>query len=169
MRLPAADLGIMAEHLAAHEGMINKLKIYYLKTSNSVLKSLLSTHIHVLKTHVQAMLSFIDPNQVGPFHLPNLENIHLNITNENFTEMDKDITLEARATAKLMSSDNFMSALMMKDSNVKHVHIEMALQEVKIQDLYSVILKRINGDFTPKATIKMQILTLQKYYHILTE
>ncbi len=38
MSLPAVDLGIMAEHLSTHEGMINKLKIYYPLLTKPVLK-----------------------------------------------------------------------------------------------------------------------------------
>ncbi|QTM99063.1 hypothetical protein ERJ70_06960 [Sediminibacillus dalangtanensis] len=169
MRLPATDLGIMAEHLATHEGVINKLKIYYATVRNSALRNLLHTHLQVLRNHVRAMLILIDPNQQGPYHLHEMEDVHLNFGNEQFSEQEKDITLEARATAKLMSSNNFMSALMMNDANVKHVHIEMALQEVRLQSLYSEIVHHINGDFTPKVTEKMQLLTMQKYYHVLGE
>lgn len=169
MTLPATDLGIMAEHLASHEGMINKLKIYYKTVTNPILKNLLYTHISVLRNHVRAMLALIDLNQKGPFHLHGMDDVHLINVYGNFTEQEKDITLEARATAKLMASDNFMSALLMKDSNVKHVHIEMALQEVKLQTMYGEIINYITGDFTPKVTKEMQQITLQKYYHILNE
>ncbi|MBD8069271.1 hypothetical protein F7888_09775 [Bacillus sp. PS06] len=169
MRLPAVDLGIMAEHLAAHEGMINKFKIYYATVRSPVLKNLLLTHIHTLRDHVRAMLVLIDPNQVGQVHLHQMKDVHLTLGHEKFTEQEKDITLEARATAKLMANDNFTSALMMKDHHVKHAHIEMALQEEKLQSMYSEVIKQIDGDFTPKVTEKMQLLTLQKYYHVLNE
>jgi len=169
MRLPATDLGIMAEHLATHEGMINKFKIYYMTVRNPVLKNLLYRHIHILREHVRVMLEFIDPSKAGQVHLPSLKDIHLKFGNEQISEQEKDITLEARATAKLMSSNNFMSALMMKDVNVKHAHIEMALQEERFQSLYNQIIKHIDGEFTPKVSEKMQLLTLHKYYHILSE
>jgi hypothetical protein len=169
VRLPTADLGIMAEHLATHEGMIKKLKIYYMTVRSSVLKSVIKTHIQVLRSHVRAMLTLINPNQKGPFHLHSTEKVHLQFANEPFSEQEKDITLEARATAKLIASENFMSALMMKDHNVKHVHFEMALQEVRMQSLYNEIIHHINGDFTPMTTEKMQLLTLEKYYHVLNE
>src|SRR5699024_3336103 len=32
--LPSVDLGLMAEHLSTHEGMINKLKVYHINTTN---------------------------------------------------------------------------------------------------------------------------------------
>ncbi|KRG13956.1 hypothetical protein ACA30_13615 [Virgibacillus soli] len=169
MTLPAIDLGLMTEHLGTHEGMINKLKIYYQTVRNPILKNLLYIHIHVLRNHVRAMLAFIDSNQKGPSHLHSMEDVHQINVYGSFTEEEKDIVLEARATAKLMASDNFMSALMMEDTNVKHVHIEMALQEVKLQSMYNEVIKYITGDFTPKVTEEMQQLTFQKYYHVLKE
>jgi hypothetical protein len=169
MTLPAVDLGIMAEHLATHEGMINKLKLYYTKVANPVLKNLLYTHINVLRNHVRIMLVFINPNQKEPIHLHGMEDVNLTSVYGDFTEQEKDIALELRATAKMMSSANFMSALMMKDPNVKHVHIEMALQDVKLQSMYSEIIKYISGDFTPKVTQEIQLLTFQQYCHVLNE
>jgi len=35
--------------------------------------------------------------------------------------------------------------------------------------LSSEIVKHVGGDFTPKVTEQMQVLTLHKYYHILSE
>ena len=32
--LPAVDLGIVAEHLTAHEGVINKLEVYQANVTN---------------------------------------------------------------------------------------------------------------------------------------
>ncbi|MFT4416332.1 hypothetical protein ACLM5H_20925 [Fredinandcohnia humi] len=50
----------------------------------------------------------------------------------------------------------------MKDPHVRHAHIEMAIQEEKLQSMYSEVIKQIDGDFTPKVTEEMQLLTLQK-------
>ncbi|WP_257345743.1 hypothetical protein [Pseudalkalibacillus decolorationis] len=36
MSLPAIDLGLMAEHLATHEGMISKLKHYHSKVTDGL-------------------------------------------------------------------------------------------------------------------------------------
>lgn len=169
MRLPSADLGIMAEHLATHEGMINKLKMYSLIVSNSVLKKLIEIHIEVLRRHVKIMLELINPNQIGPFQLNRMEEINLNSNVEALSEQEKEISLEARATAKSMAADNFSSALMMQDKYVRLIHIEMALQDVRLQSLYDEIISQANGDFTPKASEQMQLLTLEKYKHVLEE
>lgn len=170
MKLPAADLGIMAEHLATHEGMINKFKLYYQKVQNPTLKALIDIQIKVLRLHVQTMLAFIDPNKKGPIHLHNIFNDYqFTGLQNNISEEEKDILLEARATAKLMAMNNFNSALMMKEQNVSHVHIEMAMQERYMQHFYNEMIKQIDGDYTPKSSIEMQYLTLQKYAHVLHE
>ncbi len=169
MRLPSADLGLMAEHLATHEGMINKLKMYYVIVSHSVFKKLIGEHIEVLRQHGKSMLELINPNQVGPFQLNRLEEINLNNHVEALSEQEKDISLEVRATAKSMAADNFSSALMMQDKYVRLIHIEMALQEVRLQSLYDEIIRQTNGDFTPKAADQMQQMTVEKYKHVLDE
>ncbi|MRG86864.1 spore coat protein [Salinibacillus xinjiangensis] len=169
MRLPATDLGIMAEHLTTHEGMINKFKLYYTKARNMELRNLLSTHIQVLRNHVRVMLMLIDPAQKEPVQLHRFDDIQLSLGYHQFSKQEKDIILEAKASAKLMASNNFMSALMMKDPNVKQVHIEMAIQEVQLQALYDQIIEHMNWIFTPKVTEQMQLTTLQEYYHLLNE
>lgn len=169
MTLPAADLGIMAEHLSTHEGMIRKLNIYYKTVTNPILKNLLCTHINVLRDHVRAMLTLIDPNQNRQVHLHGMQDVHLSNLYGNYTEEEMDIALEAGATAKLMASDNFTSALMMKDLNVKNIHVEMALQDVNLHAMYNVIINYNTEGFTPKVTPNMQQLTYQRYYHVLHE
>lgn len=68
------------------------------------------------------------------------------------SEQEKDIVLETRAVSKLMGSDNFNSALMMKDMNVKNLHIQMAYQDVRMQLLYNMVVEHVNGAFTPRVT-----------------
>lgn len=169
LRLPSADLGLMAEHLAVHEGVISKLKSYYMTVNNPVLKSLLEVHVNVLRSHVRVMLSLIDPYQDRAYHLDNVEKVSVKLDYVELSKQEKDITLEGRSTAMFMASDNFMSAQKMKNSMVKHVHFEMALQDVGLQALYTNVLQQINGDFTPKSTDEMQLLTYKKYYHVMNE
>ncbi|QOR67338.1 hypothetical protein IM538_04145 [Cytobacillus suaedae] len=169
MRLAAVDLGIMAEHLATHEGMISKLKRYHAEVSNPILKHLLHSQIYILKSHVQAMLALIDPRYQGQVSIPRVDEVPLNLQNQTFTEQEIDTTLEVRAMSKLMAGDNFMSALMMKDKNVKHIHVQMAEQEEKFQSMYNEIIKYVNADYVPKASEQEQLETLKKYYHVLNE
>ncbi|MBT2758796.1 hypothetical protein J7E71_23270 [Mesobacillus foraminis] len=168
MSLPAVDLGIMAEHLSTHKGVIHKLKMYYSTVQNPDLSKLLKLHIKVLRNHVNTMLALINPDRNGEVHLPSMEIVHLSMGSA-LSEMEKDIVLEARATAKLMGSDNFNSALMMKDTNVKNVHLQMSYQDVTMQMLYGNLLKAMNGEFVPKVSKEMQRLTFEKYQHVQNE
>jgi hypothetical protein len=168
MNLPAVDLGMMSEHLGTHEGVINKLKIYYTSVQNPVLKDLLGLNIRTLRNHVAAMLALIDPNH-GIVHLPEMESLKMDGYGGNLHEFEKDIVLEARASAKLMGSDNFNSALMMKDTNVKNIHLQMSYQDVSMQMMYDRLLQQTMGEFIPKASTEMQRLTLQYYSHVKNE
>lgn len=169
MNFPAVDLGIMAEHLPTHEGVIRKLKIFKEIVDNQEIKKLLQLNIQMLREHVRAMLELIDPDHNGEVKLAELSDMDLNTEMLNLSEQEKDIVLETRAASKLMGSDNFNSALMMKDMNVKNIHIQMAYQDVRMQVLYNMVVEHVNGDFTPRVTEAMQSKTYEKYKHILKE
>ncbi|MBM7604280.1 hypothetical protein JOC75_002253 [Metabacillus crassostreae] len=169
LRLPASDLGLMAEHLAAHEGIINKLKRDYLVIQNPALKQVLYTSITIMRDHVRVMLALIDPQQHSPVHLAQIPINQEKFVYHNLSEQEKHIALEARSTSMSMASNNFTSALRMKDANTKYVHFKMADQQVKLQGLYNNIVQKTNSDYTPKATEKEQLKTLQHYLHILNE
>lgn len=169
MRIPSVDLGLMAQHLATHEGVIHQFKHDYMLVTNPALKKVLYTSIAVMRSHVRTMLALIDPNQVGPMNLPEFQEFQLNLEATGLTEEEMKIALKARSTSKSMASNNFNSALMMKKQNVRQTHIDMALQQSKLQQMYDRIIKRNEGDFTPKATQKEQLLTIQNYYHVLNE
>src|SRR5690625_5468491 len=59
--LPAVDLGLMADHLIAHEGVINKLELYQTKVTNATLKEIIVSHTSVMRDHVRVMLALINP------------------------------------------------------------------------------------------------------------
>src|SRR5699024_10205933 len=138
--LPAIDLGLMAEHLAAHEGIINKLVFYQTKVTNAILKEVIELHASVMREHVRVMLSLINPYQNDYVDLaPLSEHMrHYNlIAKEQRTNgMDKWIALEGHTTAQSMSNENYVSALMMKNQHVRTIHVQMALQQLEIQDKY---------------------------------
>ncbi|MFD2216184.1 hypothetical protein [Metabacillus endolithicus] len=170
MRIPAADLGLMAQHLATHEGVIHQFKQDYMIVQNPSLKKVLYTSITVMRNHVRVMLALIDPNQTGPKHLPDLhEQQQMSFAHVTLTEEEKKIALKARSTSKSMANNNFSSALMMKKANARQTHIEMALQQSKLQGMYDSIIQQAGGEFTPKATSKEQLLTVQNYLHVLNE
>lgn len=169
MNLPAADLGIMAEHLPAHEGTISKLMIFKDIVDNQELKKLIQINIEMLRDHVRAMLELIDPNRKREVMLAEISDIQISTENLNLSEQEKEIVFETRSVSKLMGSNNFNSALMMKDMDVKNIHIQMAYQDVRMQVLYNMVVEHVNGDFTPRVTEAMQSKTYEKYKHILKE
>ncbi|QBP41267.1 hypothetical protein [Paenisporosarcina antarctica] len=169
MNLPAVDLGIMAEHLTTHEGVINRLKMYNKLVRNHMLKKLLDLHLKTLRNHVKTMLALIEPGQTHQVHLPKLDSFNWDVDFETLEEYEKDIALDTRSTAKLMGSDNFNSALMMKDSNVKNIHIKMAYQNVSMQMMYDHLIMQTQGEFIPRVSNEMQQLTLKHYYHVQNE
>ncbi|MEC2113186.1 hypothetical protein P9F85_18395 [Bacillus stercoris] len=169
MKLPAADLGIMAEHLSTHEGMISKLKAYESAVRHSDLKHLLYVHVYMLRAHVKTMLALIDPDQTREVHLPELPLLHFHQHSGALSAAEKDITLEARSTAKFMGSGNFNSALMMKHPNVRNIHLQMSYQDTTLQTLYTRLIRRGSAEFVPMASDQAQRLTLQHYQHVANE
>ncbi|NLP51661.1 hypothetical protein [Bacillus sp. RO1] len=169
MNLPAVDLGIMAEHLSTHEGVINRMKMYDHSVQNPMLKKLLDLHIKTLKNHAETMLALIEPDRTQEIHLPEMDTIVWEGDFGELEEYEKDIALDLRSTAKLMGSDNFNSALMMKDYNVKNIHLKMSYQDVTLQVMYDHLIKLAQGEFIPIVSKDMQLLVLNHYYHVLNE
>ncbi|MFN2745773.1 MULTISPECIES: hypothetical protein [unclassified Bacillus (in: firmicutes)] len=167
MILPAVDLGLMAEHLSTHKGMLHKLKGYYSRATNAELKEIIGLQINVMRMHVKVMLQLINPyNQnspeVTPLHALSDDPFRKK-TGEPATAHDHAIALEARASAKNMAGDNFFSALLMKDNHVRNAHIQMALQQASLQEMYSRLIKRMGLGYTPHASINAQIGTYQHF------
>ncbi|UOQ93983.1 spore coat protein [Halobacillus shinanisalinarum] len=174
MTLPATDLGLMAEHLSTHEGMLNKLKYYHTEVTNTELKQIIDLQIEVMRTHVKVMLMLINPYQNEYVEVPPLEFYTGNQYRREEawgrnTLNNKSIALEARAGAKSMADNNFVSALMMKDPNVRHAHIEMALQQAAFQERYGELIKRMGWAFVPHVSVQDQINTYQHFQHILNK
>lgn len=172
MTLPATDLGLMAEHLSTHEGMLNKLKYYHNKVTNAELKEVIGLQINGMRAHVRVMLMLINPYQDEYVEVPPLEantrnQYHREKTWGQNTLDNKSIALEARASAKCMANENFVSALMMKNSNAKHAHIEMALQQATLQEMYGEFIKKMGWAFVPHVSEEDQINTYQHFQHIL--
>lgn len=172
MTLPATDLGIMAEHLSTHKGEINKLEKYYSVASDADLKEILALQINVMQTHVKVMLMLINPYQNGYVEVPPLEAYPGNQLPRGTWGKDpllnnKTIALEARATAKCMANENFVSALMMKNTNVRNAHIEMALQQANLQERYGHFIKKMGWAFVPHVSVEDQLNTYQHFQHLL--
>ncbi|UOR12078.1 spore coat protein [Halobacillus amylolyticus] len=161
----------MAEHLSTHEGMLSKLKYYHNEVTNAELKQIIDLQIEVI--HVKVMLMLINPYQNGYIEVPSLESF----TGDQYrpeeawgqnTLNNKSIALEARAGTKSMADNNFVSALMMKNPNVRRAHIEMALQAA-LQERYGELIKRMGWAFVPHVSVQDQIDTYQHLQHILNK
>src|SRR5699024_3135295 len=154
--LPAIDLGLMAEHLAAHEGVINKLKLYQTEVINATLKEIVVLHANVMSNHVRVMLALINPYQNEYVELAplseHMQHYNLMAEEQGANSMDKWIALEGHTTAQSMSNENYVSALMMQNQHVRTIHVHMALQQLEIQDKYEELLEKVGWVFTPHAS-----------------
>ncbi|MFC3041562.1 hypothetical protein ACFOGI_15050 [Virgibacillus xinjiangensis] len=167
--LPSVDLGLMAEHLKAHEGVISKLQFYQSQVDDNKLKKILELQENMMLAHVKVMLGLIHPYEQNYIEVPPLvfSNHHhdpvFNIPNSH----QKWIALEAKNTAKSMSNRNYVSALMMNNQNARNAHVEMALQQLAIQERLEAFINRMGWGFFPKATREEQIQTYQQFHHLL--
>ncbi|WP_047984066.1 spore coat protein [Ornithinibacillus californiensis] len=168
--LPAIDIGLMIEHLSTHEGMIKKLEIYRMKVRSEELKDTIDLQIKVMRAHVEVMLSLINPQNDDYVEVPDLRNASLNnyqtAIDEHVGYNDKWIALEAKASTKMISGENYTAALMMKDNNVRNAHVEMALQQLEIQKKYSEFIKRMGWELTLGISNKKQELAYQFYNQV---
>ncbi|WP_053220128.1 hypothetical protein [Virgibacillus senegalensis] len=166
--LPAADLGIMAEHLSAHKGIIHKLNVYQRMVQSPQLKKIIRQQANAMQGHVHIMLAFIDPAYHEPIEVPPLyvfeEKGYENWQNGEAGENDQWIALEVHSTAKQMADDNFSSALMMKDMAVRNAHVEMALQQTELLRRYDAFLEEMGWMYVPLSDIKSQQDTYRHFY-----
>ena len=72
MQLYTVDVGLMADHLPAHEGTMRRLEHYISMRPNVHLMSILQQQLQMMTNHVQAMRILLDPNHAGPINLPPL-------------------------------------------------------------------------------------------------
>jgi hypothetical protein len=172
MTLPSLDLGLMSEHLTVHQGVIYKLRKYHEKITDGELKEIILLQIKIMSEHVRVMLQLINPNQNNYVEVPPLHFYtsiqfpqHTGRQRDNFK--NKPIALEARMTAKSMANENFVSALMMKNPNARHAHIEMALQQTTIQEKYGELIKSRGWEYVPHVCLEEQFNTYQHFYKTL--
>ncbi|WP_277678572.1 hypothetical protein [Gracilibacillus dipsosauri] len=167
--LPAIDLGLMSEHLLAHDGVIHKLVYYQNLVTSTELQNILKLQEEVMRTHVWIMLAFINPSYHYDIEVPQLSTFEqkYNFQRAGNDENNKWVALESHSTAKNMSIENYQSAMLMKNMNVKNAHIEMALQQNQIKEKYANYIKKMGWDFVPKATTEAQISTFLHFNYLL--
>ncbi|WP_138416026.1 hypothetical protein [Aquibacillus sediminis] len=152
MSLPAIDVSLMNEHLSTHKGQLHKLKQYYQQIRDPYIKQITNAQTIIMENHVDVMLSLLDPYhnhwvQVIPLQQV-FNQLQLNQASPIKQPSDKSIVLELHSTAKFMANNNFLSALMMKNDNVKQVHYEMATQQANFEKIYSDYIKHMEWSVT---------------------
>jgi hypothetical protein len=167
--LKAIDLGLMSEHLTTHKGVLKKLQFYYCSVKNPTLKQIIYEQFLIMRNHVQVMLMLMDPKineQVTVSALFQKQPVEIPCQPVWNQMGEKEITIEARNTAMSMATDNFSSALRMKAHNVRDIHFNMALQQVKIQGQYSGFMKSMGWEHAPESSLEEQVKTLQLFKHL---
>lgn len=173
MLLPSADIGLITNHLLAHDGLIRKIKMHITKVESSALKNVLNKKLSVLRNHVKLMLEMLNPDKSDFTDVPDLSELPPGSKAfqkiENASELDKHIALETKTAAESMALDNFFSALKMKDPKVKAAHEKFALQEVELLKEITEILKEMDAEIIPVSSVKEQQKVMKHFEHILSE
>lgn len=154
--LKTVDVGLMANHLPAHNGVISRLELYMNYAKEQQLVQILQKQIGMMKHHVQVMNQLLNLNQNNNVVLPPIPQnvpLHTNELNKNYFGIDdRDMALDAHFTATAMANDNFISATNMKNPQVKRIHIEMALQQSNIADQLGMLAQQLGWITHPNAT-----------------
>ena len=158
--LKTIDVGLMVNHLSAHEGVIKRLDLYVKITKNQQLLNILGQQIGTMKNHVQVMNMLLDPNHSKQVTLPPIPQNGFQInTQQSIMEIgleDKYMALDAHFTATAMANDNFISSTNMKDPHVKHIHVEMAMQQSQIAKQHEMLGEQMGWMTHPNATTNEQ-------------
>ncbi|AXI30609.1 hypothetical protein CIB87_16850 [Priestia megaterium] len=166
MILKAIDLSLMSEHLMTHKGVLKKLAYYYCSVKNPILKQIIYEQFLIMRNHVYVMLELMDPEHnedVSILALNQVELIDIPCPETILRLGDKNILLEAHNTAKSMALDNFSSALKMKATNVKSIHVQMALQQVQLEERYSELGKMMGLNQSPDTSSEEQTNTIKRF------
>ena len=166
MILKSIDLALMAEHLTAHKGVINKLHVLYCSADDPKLQQVIYEQIVIMNNHVKVMLMLIDParnEHVTVAALTQVEPADIDCRQKTVNLSDQNIALEGRDTAKTMAHNNFSSSLRMKASNVRDIHMQMSIQQYKLQEKYSDIIEKNNWEKAPSSSKEEQLKTLKDF------
>ncbi|MFC4321609.1 hypothetical protein [Litchfieldia salsa] len=154
------DVGLMANHIPAHKGIISRLELYSQSVSNGQLLTIFQKQIGMMKNHVQVMNQLLNPNQqlqVAVPPIPNNSTGYYNQPKGNIGIEEKDMLFDAHFTAVSMANENFMSASNMKAPLVKRAHIEMGLQQNDIANQFEMLAEQLGWSTNhPNATVMEQ-------------
>lgn len=174
MLLPATDMGLIASHLSAHDGMIVKFKTYLKLVEDPALQKLITKQNSILRSHVSIMMEIMDPDKSEFSELPAMSNLQQEAGSteqkgDRTPKLEKHVALETKVSAEAMAKDNFLSALKMKDPQVKKTHFEMALQQVDFLKEITAYLKEQNAEQTPLGTAEEQKKIMKYFQHVVEE
>lgn len=156
--LKTVDVGLMANHLSAHQAIIKRLDIYLHHVQNQQIATILQKQIMTMKNHVHVMNQLLDPKQ-NVASLPPIPNGAGKVqdqVNANLDISDKDIAGDAHFTASAMAKENFNSSENMKNQEVKKIHSEMALQQSTIAGMYEHVMNQQGWMSQPNASVSEQ-------------
>lgn len=166
MILKSIDLSLMSEHLNVHKGILNKLDAYYCNVQDQTLKKLIYDQYVIMWNHVEVMLSLMDPHlneEVTAAALNNLEQLAIPCQQVLSPIDQATIAIDLRETSKSMAQSNFNSALRMKASNIREIHIQMALQQTMFHKQYCLYVERTINEVVPESTLQGQLAILQSF------
>ncbi|WP_019153638.1 hypothetical protein [Robertmurraya massiliosenegalensis] len=152
--LKTIDVGLMANHLPAHKGVIHRLEIYENNTKDLQLNVILKKQIIIMENHVKVMNQLLNqtPNIVLP-PIPQDVPMNNNHTMKPDTMFeDSSVALDVHFTATAMAKENFLSASNMKDPQAKKLHVEMALQQLEIAKQYEMLAQQLGWLTHPNAS-----------------
>ncbi|UOR12046.1 hypothetical protein [Halobacillus amylolyticus] len=154
--LNTVDVGLMANHLDAHKGIIKRLELYLNHAKNQQFIHTLEQQIGILKNHVKVMNQLLDPNNTSPVTLPSIPQSTLNggkqTSSVDIGLVDRDMAFDAHFTANAMAKDNFVSSNDMKNQQVKQLHSGMAMQQSHIGNQYEMLAQQLGWLNPPQAT-----------------
>ncbi|MBT2690912.1 hypothetical protein J7I93_22495 [Bacillus sp. ISL-47] len=166
MILKSMDLSLMAEHLNIHKTVIEKLKLFFCSVENPEMRQVIYEQIVIMDNHVRVMISLMDPQvneNIGVEALTEVKPVPIDCKSPVTQLTQQNIAIEGRHTARSMALDNFTSALSMKAENIKNIHVQMALQQARIQDEYSHIIKEKGWEHVPDASREEQVEAMNAF------
>src|SRR5699024_10010599 len=142
--LKNVDVGLMVNHLSAHNAIIKRLDMYINHVQNQQIATIIQKQMMIMNNHVQVMKQLLDPKQ----STVNLLLIPTNVgmvqhLNNNLDISDQDIAVDAHFTASAMAKENFNSVENMKNRQVKKTSSEVALKQATIAEMYEELMNQL--------------------------
>lgn len=162
--LKNVDVGLMVNHLSAHNAIIKRLDMYINHVQNQQIATIIQKQMMIMNNHVQVMKQLLDPKQSTVNLLPIPTNVGMvQNLNNNLDISDQDIAVDAHFTASAMAKENFNSAENMKNHQVKKTHTEMALQQSTIAGMYEQLMNQLGWMSQPDVSTSEQIAALAPF------